>query len=84
MLRPAGLLLGLALLAAAVALSLAVGAKGIPLDQVWSGLFSPSGTENDAIVRDLRLPRTLIGVAVGAALGLGGAVMQTLTRNPLA
>jgi hypothetical protein len=42
------------------------------------------GTENDAIVRDLRLPRTLLGVAVGAALGLAGGVMQTLTRNPLA
>ncbi|MEU1049816.1 iron chelate uptake ABC transporter family permease subunit [Streptomyces sp. NPDC005897] len=72
------------LLVAATALSLAVGAKQIPLDQVWSALCDPSGTENDAIVRNLRLPRTLIGAAVGAALGLGGAVMQTLTRNPLA
>jgi len=83
-LRTAGLLLGVALLAAAVALSLAVGTKQIPLDQVWSALLSPSATENDAIVRDLRLPRTLIGTAVGAALGLAGGVMQTLTRNPLA
>ncbi|MEU0447809.1 FecCD family ABC transporter permease [Streptomyces tendae] len=83
--RPAGgLLLGVFLLAGAAALSLAVGARQIPLDQVWAALFDPSGTENDAIVRDLRLPRTLIGAAVGAALGLGGAVMQTLTRNPLA
>ncbi|MGW8063111.1 FecCD family ABC transporter permease [Streptomyces ziwulingensis] len=82
--RAAGLLLGVLLLVGATALSLAVGARQIPLDQVWSALFDPSGTENDAIVRDLRLPRTLIGAAVGAALGLGGAVMQTLTRNPLA
>ncbi|WP_217169239.1 iron ABC transporter permease [Streptomyces sp. AC512_CC834] len=82
--RAAGLLLGVVLLVVATALSLAVGAKQIPLDQVWSALFTPSGTENDAIVRDLRLPRTLIGAAVGVALGLGGAVMQTLTRNPLA
>ncbi|MEU0851423.1 iron chelate uptake ABC transporter family permease subunit [Streptomyces flaveolus] len=83
--RPAGgLLLGVFLLVGAAALSLAVGARQIPLDQVWAALFDPSGTENDAIVRDLRLPRTLIGAAVGAALGLGGAVMQTLTRNPLA
>ncbi|MEU9594694.1 iron chelate uptake ABC transporter family permease subunit [Streptomyces sp. NPDC048193] len=80
----AALLLGVVLLVAAAALSLAVGTKQIPLDQVWTALYSPSGTENDAIVRDLRLPRTLIGAAVGAALGLGGAVMQTLTRNPLA
>ncbi|MFF7333237.1 iron chelate uptake ABC transporter family permease subunit [Streptomyces sp. NPDC008150] len=82
--RTAGLVLGLVLLVAAAALSLAVGAKQIPLDQVWSGLFTPSGTADDAIVRQLRLPRTLIGVAVGAALGLAGAVMQTVTRNPLA
>ncbi|WP_327181125.1 FecCD family ABC transporter permease [Streptomyces sp. NBC_01334] len=83
-LRTAGLLLGLALLLAAAVLSLAVGTRQIPLHQVWSGLFAPTGTENDAIVRDLRLPRTLAGVAVGAALGLGGGLMQTLTRNPLA
>ncbi|MFH8799259.1 FecCD family ABC transporter permease [Streptomyces sp. NPDC017936] len=82
--RSAGLLLGLFLLVAAVALSLAVGTQRIPLHEVWSALFTPAGTENDAIVRELRLPRTLIGAAVGAALGLGGAVMQTLTRNPLA
>ncbi|OWA00807.1 iron ABC transporter permease [Streptomyces sp. CS113] len=83
-LRPAGLLLGVVLLVAAATLSLVMGAKQIPVDQVWSALLDPSGTENDAIVRDLRLPRTVIGATVGAALGLGGAVMQTLTRNPLA
>ncbi|MFD5255533.1 FecCD family ABC transporter permease [Streptomyces bobili] len=83
-LRTTGVLLGLALLSAAACLSLAIGTKQIPLGQVWSGLFAPSGTENDAIVRELRLPRTAVGIAVGAALGLGGGVMQTLTRNPLA
>ncbi|KPI21070.1 ABC-type transporter, integral membrane subunit [Actinobacteria bacterium OK074] len=82
--RSLGLVLGVVLLLAALALSLAVGTKQIPLDQVWAGLFSPSGSENDTIVRELRLPRTAIGVAVGASLGLAGGVMQTLTRNPLA
>ncbi|KOG91401.1 FecCD family ABC transporter permease [Streptomyces varsoviensis] len=82
--RTTGLLVGLALLAVAVLASISVGAKQIPLDQVWHGLFEATGTENDHIVRGLRLPRTAIGVAVGAALGLAGAVMQTLTRNPLA
>ncbi|MYT75713.1 MULTISPECIES: iron chelate uptake ABC transporter family permease subunit [unclassified Streptomyces] len=80
----AGLALGLALLAGAVALSLSVGTEHIPPGDVWSALFSPSGSKDDNIVRELRLPRTLIGVAVGAALGLAGGVMQTLTRNPLA
>ncbi|WP_411145672.1 FecCD family ABC transporter permease [Streptomyces sp. x-80] len=83
-LRATGLLLGLVLLAVVVLASLAIGTRQIPLHDVWSALFDPSGTENDAVVRQLRLPRTLIGIAAGAALGLAGAVMQTLTRNPLA
>ncbi|MEB8341985.1 FecCD family ABC transporter permease [Streptomyces endophyticus] len=82
--RTAGLLIGLALLVAAAALSLAVGTEHLAPGQVWSGLFSPSGSANDNIVRELRLPRTFIGIAVGAALGLAGGVMQVLTRNPLA
>ncbi|MGW2344650.1 FecCD family ABC transporter permease [Streptomyces sp. NPDC001661] len=82
--RTAGLLIGLALLVAAAALSLAVGTEHLAPDQVWSGLFAPSGSASDGIVRELRLPRTLIGIAVGAALGLAGGVMQVLTRNPLA
>lgn len=79
-----GLLVGLALLLVATAASLAVGTQRIPLDQVWDALFHPTGSEYDGIVRQLRLPRTLIGIAAGAALGLAGALMQTLTRNPLA
>lgn len=82
--RTAGLLIGLSLLVAAAALSLAVGTEHLAPDQVWSGLFAPSGSASDGIVRELRLPRTLIGIAVGAALGLAGGVMQVLTRNPLA
>uniref|UniRef100_A0AAU3GTW6 Iron chelate uptake ABC transporter family permease subunit n=1 Tax=Streptomyces sp. NBC_01401 TaxID=2903854 RepID=A0AAU3GTW6_9ACTN len=82
--RATGLLIGMALLVVAAAVSLAVGTENIPLGEVWSGLFSPSGSRFDNIVQELRLPRTLIGIAVGAALGLAGGVMQTLTRNPLA
>ncbi|WP_051095091.1 FecCD family ABC transporter permease [Streptomyces sp. LaPpAH-108] len=82
--RLTGLVTGVVLLVATCALSLAVGAEHIPLGDVWSGLFSPSGSRYDNIVRELRLPRTLIGIAVGAALGLAGGVMQVLSRNPLA
>lgn len=87
--RAATLGLGLALLGAAlfaiVLLSMATGARPIPIDMVWSALVSydPNSTEH-RIVWDLRLPRTVVGVLVGAALGLAGAVLQGATRNPLA
>jgi iron complex transport system permease protein len=68
----------------AMALSISVGARSIPLDRVWSLVWSPDGSDEATIVRDLRVPRTLLGLLVGAALGLAGALMQSLTRNPLA
>ncbi|MCX6466711.1 MAG: iron ABC transporter permease [Pseudonocardiales bacterium] len=83
--RRVGLVLALAvLLAAAVLASLAIGAREIPLPEVWSAILGPTGTENDIVVRSLRAPRTLLGVAVGVALGMAGALMQGHTRNPLA
>lgn len=82
--RAAGLLAAVALLALVVVASIAVGAKPIPLDQVWHGLFHATGSDTDVVVRDVRVPRTLLGLLVGAGLGLAGVVMQALTRNPLA
>ncbi|MGK5531812.1 FecCD family ABC transporter permease [Streptomyces sp. URMC 129] len=68
----------------AVVLSLAVGSRSIAPPDVWRALFL-DGTGPDAeVVTELRLPRTLIGLMVGAALGMAGAVMQGLTRNPIA
>ena len=81
--RPAVLLASAALLAVAIALSLAVGARPLTLPEVWSGLVDPQAAAF-TVVREMRLPRTLLGLAVGAALGLAGGVMQALTRNPLA
>jgi iron complex transport system permease protein len=63
--------------------SIAVGAKGLSLEQVWHGLFQDTGTYGDVVVAD-RLSRTVLGLLAGAALGLSGAVLQALTRNPLA
>ncbi|GGU85448.1 iron ABC transporter permease [Streptomyces albospinus] len=82
--RSAGLLASVAGLAVITVLGIAVGAKQIPLDQVWHGVFHYSGSDTDVIVRDVRVPRTLLGLLAGAALGLAGTVMQALTRNPLA
>lgn len=78
------LLVLLVLLVAAVLASIAVGAKPIPLGSVWDALWSPVPTEDNLVVRTLRLPRTLLGIQVGIALGVAGALMQGHTRNPLA
>ena len=64
--------------------SLAVGAKSIPLPEVWQAIWAPTGTENDIIIWSLRAPRTLLGLEVGIALGVAGALIQGHTRNPLA
>ena len=65
--------------------SVAYGSKPIALGTVWDALFHVDRSVDDhLIVRELRLPRTVLGLLVGAALGAAGAVMQGLTRNPLA
>ncbi|MCG5243800.1 FecCD family ABC transporter permease [Azospirillum doebereinerae] len=77
---------GLALLVLAAAFaSLLVGAMAIPPATVWAVLTEGAGDlgQRTAIL-DLRLPRTLMGLLVGASLGLGGAALQGLFRNPLA
>ncbi|MER7818147.1 iron chelate uptake ABC transporter family permease subunit [Streptomyces sp. NPDC096153] len=83
-LRAAGLLLAVGVLLLVCVASIAIGAKSVPVADVWHGLFQNSGTGNDVVIRDVRVPRTVLGLMVGVALGLAGAVMQALTRNPLA
>jgi iron complex transport system permease protein len=81
--RLLGLLVSVVILLLVAVASIVVGAKELSLEQVWHGLFEESGTYGDVVVAD-RLSRTLLGLLVGAALGLAGAVLQALTRNPLA
>jgi iron complex transport system permease protein len=82
--RAAGLLVSVGLLLLVCVASIAVGAKSLPPSEVWHGLFHNAGSADDIVVADVRLPRTVLGLLVGTALGLAGAVMQALTRNPLA
>lgn len=68
----------------AVLLSLAVGSRAIPPGQVFDALLHGGDSQNAEVVRSLRVPRTVIGVMVGAALAVAGVVMQGITRNPIA
>lgn len=83
--RIVGLAASVVLLVIAVWLSLAIGNRAIPFGDVVQALFAPNADDHvHMIVRDLRVPRTLIGLAAGAALAVAGAIMQGITRNPLA
>jgi iron complex transport system permease protein len=83
--RLGGLLLCVAAVAAVGVLSLAVGSRTVPLDATLGALTSYDASDQaQLIVREVRGPRTLIGLMAGVALGLAGAVMQGVTRNPLA
>ncbi|ASY32297.1 iron ABC transporter permease [Streptomyces sp. CLI2509] len=66
-------------------LSVALGALSIPVDDVVRTLFGhPPDRLTDNVIWSVRVPRTLLGLTTGAALGMAGALMQALTRNPLA
>ncbi|WP_158848205.1 FecCD family ABC transporter permease [Saccharothrix deserti] len=75
---------GLGLLVLAAAVSVARGDFPIPLGQVFDVLLGGGQRGQRFIVLDLRLPRALTGLFVGAALGVAGAVFQSIARNPLA
>ena len=82
--RASGLLISVGLLVVVCLLSLAVGTKSIPLSEVVRAFTAFDGSSDHLVVRELRLPRTLVGVLVGSALSVSGAMMQAITRNPLA
>ncbi|MEO3776351.1 iron ABC transporter permease [Micromonospora sp. B11E3] len=72
------------LLALAVLASLALGSRPLAPGAVWHALVAPDGGDASTIVRELRMPRTALGLAVGLALAVAGVLFQALTRNPLA
>src|ERR1044071_1433904 len=82
--RGAGLAISLGILAFAALLSLAIGTRSIPLGDVINALLHSGSSQDEGIIRSLEVPRSLMGIAVGAAIGVAGALMQALTRNPLA
>ena len=81
--RAAWLIALLALLSALCALSVAVGTRDVGLDDIAAALRGQADSIAQAAVA-ARIPRTVLGALAGAALGLSGAIMQGVTRNPLA
>jgi iron complex transport system permease protein len=83
--RLAALLLCALALCVVALLSLRIGSVSITNADAFNGLFNYSSESYEqTVVRSLRLPRTMIGLGVGAALAVAGAAMQAATRNPLA
>jgi iron complex transport system permease protein len=82
--RGSVLLVVVAAVVVVAATSLCVGARAVPLSEVWAALTSPISSDDHIVVREIRLPRMWLAIAVGAALAVSGALVQTLTRNPLA
>ncbi|WP_263652950.1 FecCD family ABC transporter permease [Nonomuraea glycinis] len=77
------LLVVVVVLAALMVASVALGSRSVSWGDVWVALGGAEGSLEQAAVTK-RIPRTLLAVVVGAALGLAGGVMQGVTRNPLA
>lgn len=82
--RAAWLLAAVVVLAVLAGASLAVGARGLPLATVWEALTQFDPANGDHAVVHARIPRTILGLLAGGALGLAGAAMQGVARNPLA
>jgi len=80
-----GLGVGLLVLFIAIILSFTLGSRTIPLGDSLQALWKPD-LQNDQhlIVRELRISRTMVAILAGLALGVAGAIMQAVTRNPLA
>ncbi|MBE9224532.1 iron ABC transporter permease [Phormidium sp. LEGE 05292] len=79
-----GLILSAIVLLICLIYSITLGAKDIPLQTILESFIRFDNSFDHLIIQTMRLPRSLIAIAVGAALAVSGALMQGLTRNPLA
>ncbi|MFI0406876.1 FecCD family ABC transporter permease [Actinomadura sp. 3N508] len=82
--RPLLLLGGLAVLLVIAVTSVGVGAQSIGPVTVLQAVFGNGDPDDVAVVRDIRIPRAMLAIGVGAALAVSGVLVQVLSRNPLA
>nr|WP_285854256.1 iron ABC transporter permease [Paenibacillus elgii] len=75
---------GFVLLTVALLLSVAVGSTSMPISSVLTALLHEDGSRTHSIIRNIRIPRTVVTALAGANLAVAGALMQAVTRNPLA
>ncbi len=79
-----GLILGLVILLLCLVYSVTLGAAEIPLGKILASFIAFDGSYEHLVIQTVRLPRVLIAIFVGSTLAVSGALMQGLTRNPLA
>ncbi|MEW9079936.1 FecCD family ABC transporter permease [Terrisporobacter glycolicus] len=78
------IILGIMLLVSGIVVSISLGAKNIDIGTIISSIFSDKNDINTKIIRDVRIPRSIAAALVGGFLAVSGAIMQGITRNPIA
>ncbi len=78
------MLIGIILLIAGIVMSISLGAKDIDFQTIIHSIFTNSNDVSIKIVRDVRIPRAICAALVGGFLAVAGAIMQGITRNPIA
>lgn len=78
------ILIGTIILISGMIISISLGAKNIHIQTIITSLFKNVNDMDSKIVRDIRLPRALAGALIGGFLAVAGAIMQGITRNPIA
>ncbi|MGP6151405.1 iron ABC transporter permease [Priestia flexa] len=82
--RVTGLILSIIFLLICIGLSIVLGYTDTSIKTAINAFQSFDGSNEHLVIQNVRLPRALIGAVVGACLGIAGAMMQALTKNPLA
>lgn len=78
------LIFGLLIFLCMFVVSIIYGAADTSISDVWKAIFTDAKSQQISIIQEIRLPREVAAIFVGAALAVAGAIMQGMTRNPLA